>query len=384
MADTWVYQPTATVAPFKGDSQSKTLDLTQLSWRQPPAQATEPAFQGPFTCPFCAAESPAATVPPEPTVDVTLMGEGKLTLTFVDAAAEGDRPAVVRTTDRATLVPFKGGLNREVPASYHLSAASLDQPLAVVVEGMPTTARPQPATLQITGPGYTANFEGLSLPRGETLTMYVVPNTTGPELTFVAQRAMEIPKLSINLTDDTRNYQFDSSTPGAFSLTQRQVAKSSGFDISGLKLPAGKRVGLSTKGDLKRLYFADDDTTTSQYALTVKNRMVIKDRIQLGERQPDFINYTLTYEEEMRARNVQVEAQTQAFFDYDPAFIDPAQRPREELLAAFEQRDFPITIAYEPLAASPGQGGPLRMTPSASGPTGKRVFQGSLQKGVEK
>jgi hypothetical protein len=158
------------------------------------------------------------------------------------------------------------------------------------------------------------------------------------------------------------------------------VAKSSGFEVQGLKLPAGQRVGLATQGDLKRLYFADDDGQDSEYRLTVKNRMVIRDRIQIGETNPDFLNYTLTYEEELQANNLQVDARTQAFFDYDPAFVDPADRPREELIAAFEQRDFPITLIYEPLSAVPDRAGPLGLRPSTESPLGRRVFRASLRK----
>ena len=380
VADTWAYQPTPSAPAFKGDAQSKTLDFTQLSWRQPDTPAT-PGVTGPFTCPFCSAApvstEPTAPEPPLLPVDITLTGEGQMTV-----QPYGVEPAVLAAstaTEQVALVPFKGGLNRDVPASYHLPAESLDQPFQITLQGI-ATAVAKPATLQLTGPGYTANFEGLTLAPDEALTLYVVPNTTGPELTFVTNRATEIPKLSINLSDNTNTYTFDSSTPEGFSLTERQVSRSSGFELDGLKLPAGKRVGLSAKGDLKRLYFADDDLANSQYSLRVNNRMVIRDRIQLGQTNPDFLNYTLTYEEDLRARNIQVDGQTQAFFDYEPAFVDPANKPRQDLLAAFEQRDFPITIAYEPLTASAGEPGPLRILPSGVDPIGKRVFQGALRK----
>ena len=65
---------------------------------------------------------------------------------------------------------------------------------------------------------------------------------------------------------------------------------------------------------------------------------------------------------------------------YDPAFIDPAELPRQQLLEAFEQHNFPITIAYEPLTASPNQLSPLRLLPSGVVPVGERVFQRALSK----
>lgn len=368
IADTWSYQPTVGDPPFQGDAQSKTLDLSHLSWRQPAPKDGPPAQKGPFTCPFCDLD-PTTTAPEEPAIAITLVGEGRLTvLPF------GDETAM--PIEKNALAPFRGGLNRDVPASYKLPVSQLNHPLQVSLEGSPT-ALLQPATLQLTGPGYTADFKGLTLPPGEQLTLFLAPKADGPELTFVAPQSTEIPELAIHLTDRTDSYSFDSSTPEGFAQTTRQVAKSSGFEIKGLKLAAGQQVGMATKGDLKRLYFADDDGQDSRYALTIKNRIVIRDRIQLGERNPDFINYTLTYEEEMRATNLQVEAQTQAFFNYDPAFIDPAERPREELLAAFEQRDFPITIGYEPLSVVAR--GPM-MFEAAAAPIGQRVFQGSLRK----
>ena len=388
-ADTWSYQPTAQGPEFYGDAASKTLDLTQRSWRQPPAEsAITPT--GSFTCPFCGPEPeaiPEAIEQTEPTLEITLVGEGQLMVTsYISTAATAAAPALapsLSAENTVSLVPFKGGLNREVPASYRLPPESLGQPLQVTLTGVAGAAiARRPATLQLTGPGYTANLENLVLSPSQALTLFLVPQATGPELTFVANRATDIPHLSIHLTDETSAYQFDSSTPETeFSLTERRVSKSSGFDLSGLKLPAGRRVALATNSDLKRLYFADDDPAPSQYGLTVKNRMVISDRIQVGECQPDFINYALTYDEDMRA-SVQVEGQRQAFFDYDPAFIDPATLPRQDLLDAFEQRDFPIALAYEPLRASPP--GPLRLVPSGADPIARRVFQGALRKSGEK
>ncbi|MGG6241417.1 hypothetical protein ACQ4N7_22560 [Nodosilinea sp. AN01ver1] len=383
-ADTWTYQPTASGPAFEGDAQSKTLDLTQRSWRQPPAE-TEAATTGPFTCPFC---SPTAEAAPEPIVNITLVGEGVLAVApYVGPQVAGQAgPNSFANLDTVALVPFKGGLNREVPASYRLPTETLGQPLEVTLTGATSTARPQPAALQLTGPGYTATVEDLVLSPSQSLTLFLVANPTGPEITFVANRATEIPRLTISLTDETRAYQFDSSTPETgFSLTDRQVSKSSEFSLSGVRLAAGQRVALAANGELKRLYFADDSLAPSQYSLTVKNRIVIKDRIQLGDRQPDFVNYTLTYDEDMRVNGVQVEGDRQAFFDYNPAFVDPAELPRQPLLDVFEQRDFPITIAYEPLAVSsnqlsPNSRSPLRLVPSGAVPLEERVFQGALRK----
>lgn len=382
VTDSWTYQPTPADPVFKGDAQSKTLDLSHLSWRQPEASDQPPAEKGPFTCPFCQAETTQDAAIPTPdsaAVTITLIGEGQMSvLPFGEDGILADA-IPTETLKQATRVPFRGGLHRQVPASYKLSAEKLNQPLQVTLVGEPTSAQVS-TTLQLTAPGYTADFAGLKLSPEEQLTLFVRPKEDGPELTFVANQTTEIPQLSIHLTDNTSVYEFDSSTPEGFSQTERRVAKSSGFQVQGLKLPAGQRVGVAAKGDLKRLYFADDDGQDSQYQLVAKNRIVIRDRIQLGETNPDFINYTLSYEEELQANSLQVDAQTQAFFDYDPAFLDPADRPREELLAAFEQRDFPITLAYEPLSATADGMGPLKLEPSPDPPIGKRVFSASLRK----
>ena len=378
-ADTWSYQPTSSDPVFKGDALSKTLDLSHLSWRQLGAGNPPAAEQGPFTCPFCDQQLPEAGTEPAdtaPQITVTLIGEGDMTV--IPLAGTTSLSPVI-PSGKETLVPFRGGLYRHVPASYTLPAEYLNQPLQVILAGLPTV-NPQPMALQLTGPGYTADIEGITMATGEPLMLYLDPQATGPELTFVARQATEIPTLSVHLNDDIQAYQFDSSTAEGFAQTERRVAKSSGFEVRGLKLPAGKRVGLAARDDLKRLYFADDDGQDSRYGLTVKNRMVIRDRIQLGHQNPDFIHYTLTYEEELQASDLRVEAQTQAFFDYVPAFIEPGNRPREELIAAFEQRDFPITLAYEPLSATSGAEGPMALRPSSDPPLSQRVFQGALRK----
>jgi hypothetical protein len=418
-ADTWVYEPLGgrvgslrknldSPVPdplvFEGDAESKTLDLTRRSWRQPgnefPTGPQVSPTLGPLTCPFCEVERSPAEGPAEPTLDITLMGEGLLTVTPYSPndgeATRGGapRPLVKQNNpagaDQPTLVPFKGGLGREVPASYHLTSTTLGQPLQVDLTGV-SGAETQPTTLQFTGPGFSANIEGLVLTPDQTVTIYLVAAETGPEMTFVANQNTAIPRLVVNLIDGTTTQEFDASSPRVgFARTERQVSKSSGFTIAGLRLTAGQRVALTVKTDLKRLYFADDDFTLNQYGLTARNRMVVRDRTQIGERQPDFTVYTLTYDEEMTARGIPLAAGTQAFFDYDPAFIDPGTRSADELVTAFAQRNIPVTIAYEPLTPqsvgqlfgeSVGQSlvsGPLALVPSGEAPIDQRVFQGSL------
>lgn len=369
--DTWSYQPTPETPPFQGDSQSKNIDLSQLSWRQV-EKLEDPPYRGPFTCPFCHPDEQQTV--DNSTINITLIGEGELTVTSDDADLWD-----AGMQQQIALVPFKGGLDRNVPASYTLPAEALNKPLKVTLKGN-SVRSPQPTTLQLTGPGYTADFEDIPIDAEELLTMYVVPKETGPELTFVTNRDIEIPKLSIHLTDDRDRYEFDSSTPDYFALTERKVSKSSGFTLQHLQLPAHRRVAMAAKEDIKQLYFADDDPIESHYELDVQNRIVIRDRIQIGERQPDFINYTLTYEEDLTAPDIQVDGGTQAHFDYDPAFVDPANKSRDELLSSFEQRSIPITIAYDPLPATSRKTGPLTFTTTDARPIAMRTFKGALRK----
>ncbi|MEO1299319.1 MAG: hypothetical protein AAFW75_26815 [Cyanobacteria bacterium J06636_16] len=141
---------------------------------------------------------------------------------------------------------------------------------------------------------------------------------------------------------------------------------------------------MALKGETKRLYFAYDDDAESDYDLTVENRIVIRDRVQIGERQPDFANYTLSYEEDMTVNDITVGAREQAYFDYDPTFIDPSDKPRDDLLEGFDQRNLPVAIAYESLALPTDATGPLRLTTDTTAPIDERIFQGSLSKAIPK
>jgi hypothetical protein len=107
LADTWVYDPLSSMAKsleknqvlpvFEGDAESKTLDLTQRSWRHP-NPALPPGSQatlGPLTCPFCDVERSPSD--PPPTLDITLMGEGRMTVTPYNFSADG----AVEPVDRA-------------------------------------------------------------------------------------------------------------------------------------------------------------------------------------------------------------------------------------------------------------------------------------------
>ncbi|MBD0337584.1 MAG: hypothetical protein ICV62_19010, partial [Cyanobacteria bacterium Co-bin13] len=135
-SNSWTYQPTSTEIAYTGNAESQNLDLTKLSWRTPKTPNGQVVAKGPFTCPFCEGESPLSAPegePPAPSapaisllpdpvkptkVEIALIGEGSLTVSTFDAAAGRYTPADTLEAER---VPIKGGLNRNVPASYQMS-----------------------------------------------------------------------------------------------------------------------------------------------------------------------------------------------------------------------------------------------------------------------
>ena len=111
------------------------------------------------------------------------------------------------------LVPFKGGLDRQVPSRYRLTTDPSDPPLKVVIDAK---AEPDQTSLmlQVIGSGYTAELRP-TWPRGEVhnLTLYLAARPTGPELTFVANQDTVIPTLGIYLEDEVTTPPADVSAP---------------------------------------------------------------------------------------------------------------------------------------------------------------------------
>ncbi|MEL7314155.1 MAG: hypothetical protein AAFN08_04285, partial [Cyanobacteria bacterium J06559_3] len=351
-ADTWSYEPAGSPS-YQGDAQSKNLDLTQLSWRRPQASLLEIAdpseflLRGPFTCPFCEAENQGQPL------EVALIGEGQLSIQQLDNGTN----EYISVSSATAQGPFKGGLGREVPASYALSADGSDLPFKITVTG--TTVRAQEdLTLQIIGPGYTASFEKLQLAPQETLTMYVTTGDRGPELTFVAHRDMSIPQLSVYLEDDFTELPAEVTEPEiANNITQTSNTRYSkhvsySFSISDVSLSAGKSVGVGVDRTRQQFYFADSDAASNRYTLNVIGRTK-EEQITETETREEFPNgefevttgterRTRRYEESLRISRVEVDDQMLAYFNYG----DWAQIPTPDETLAEASTTVEVPIVY--------------------------------------
>lgn len=378
--NTWSYAPEGMV-PYSGDSQSQNLDLTRLSWRRP-SETPEPAEMsttGRFVCPFCA-------VGGSQSVEIALAGEGKLGVERFDPLAQ----RYVAVGNDAERVPFKGGLDREVPSSYVIAGDSSDRPLKITLTGTGSTPDPQETVaLQIIGPGYTTGLEAPPLAPGEQLILYAAVTTTGPALTFVAQEPTTIPKLSVHLEDDYTETPAetigeileDDVTRSRSTEYGRHVSYS--FDIGSISLPAGRSAGLYVNRDLQRFYFADNDEAFQRYTLSVtgRTREVQSTKIETQETFPDGTFETTTrtetrtrrYEESLQVSGVDVDNQL-AYFDYG----DWAQIPSDDDFFG-RQASIEVPIAYVPLPAPADTSGLLSLQP-VSGNATTRVYRGNLIK----
>ena len=177
------------------------------------------------------------------------------------------------------LVPFKGGLDRQVPSRYRLTTDPSDPPLKVVIDAK---AEPDQTSLmlQVIGSGYTAELRP-TWPRGEVhnLTLYLAARPTGPELTFVANQDTVIPTLGIYLEDEVTTPPADVSAPEILedNITQEVTTRfrknvSYSMEIGGISLSAGHAVALSVDRDQQRFYFADNAPTLSRYSLNIQSR----------------------------------------------------------------------------------------------------------------
>lgn len=335
-SDRWRYQPEPGVDAFAGDSQSHNLDLTQLSWRLPPLSSDAIAAEGPLTCPFC-------DVPRTQPASIALIGQGILTLYGYD----GNTGDYTREIQQAVTVPFKGGLDRDVPPTYHLSPDPLGKPYKVLVTA--AAAHPETVTLHLNGTGYTAGFENLQLNPGETLEAYVLPKASGPELTLMGNPANPNPQLAVYLDDASDTYTFDSSTADGYSATERTYSHSTRFSLDNANLPANAGMAIAVDTENQRLYFGNSADQLRPFNLSITNQVRLKDRVQVGASRPDFYTYRLTYDEEVDVKEIRVDVGRQAFFDYGQAIaasLNPGTRSRDNL------REELATYIELPLATS--------------------------------
>lgn len=373
-ADTWRYQPVPTAAVFSGSAGSKNLDLTKLSWRQP-HRVGEQVPPGQFTCPFCSAAPSSPALSPEPAavpaagLEISLIGEGRLTLQRQGAETG---PLLPET------VPFKGGLERAVPATYHLPASALDQPLQLTLSG-PNSARSASTMLQISGPGYSASVENLTLGPEERLTLLLLPSRNGPELTLVADQPRPMPTLAIYLEDFTERTRFDLAGD-RYAAIERNYAKSASFQLSGSWLQPGEAAAIAVNLAQRRLYFGGSSAIASTYRLSLKNNLQLKDRMLLTADSEDAIVRTALYEEATTLSNITLAAGHQAYLDYRQNLIEPGQTPYTEfinqLLAADQLTELEISTAALPLATR------FRLNQADTQAAQRRLYRNSVSPSV--
>jgi len=351
-----------------------------LGWRYAGAGSTD-ADQGLFTCPFC-----SATQAPQ-SLDIALIGEGDLAVYRLNSATN----EYVSVQPDSDLVPFKGGLDRQVPSRYRLTTDPSDPPLKVVIDAK---AEPDQTSLmlQVIGSGYTAELRP-TWPRGEVhnLTLYLAARPTGPELTFVANQDTVIPTLGIYLEDEVTTPPADVSAPEILedNITQEVTTRfrknvSYSMEIGGISLSAGHAVALSVDRDQQRFYFADNAPTLSRYSLNIQSRTK-EQQTTLTDIREDFPDGTYTvqtltqsrtfrFQEAMQVKGVELEPQTLAYFDYG----DWAQVPTEA--NAFElSEEVEVPIAYSPAEFTGPTDAPLALVPQLVA-SDTRIYRGNLIK----
>ncbi len=250
---TWNYRtatkPGEPVDEYRGDAKTQTLELTATSLRDPGTY---------FACPFCdetaedshhasiGAQGQKRKVAPEEEVEFALNGEGDILITTAEGKRLGfdfRRNQFVNEISGADVIPFKGGLGKDIPPTYQLPYNERGKPYTVNISGGPLKKEVD-ADLTMTGPGFAVGFEGIRIDPGEIMTMTMRPD--GRQLTFNASQDAETPAIFLAVDPDE---------DGASYL----------FEIEGMKLDAGKTVTVTLDTDKGQLFFKDDDGNEDEY-----------------------------------------------------------------------------------------------------------------------
>lgn len=211
---------------YKGNDKTKNLDLTRLSLRDLKGNAY-------YDCPFCGDDSNSSTG--TQAVDIFLNGQGELSITDLED----------NEIDGVDKVPFKGGLGRDVPPSYHMPSIPSEKPYKITLMG---TKEQEEETLTIVGPGFTVGFKDIKLSQGKELVMYVYPGKDGPKLAFKGSQNTQIPTLFFALHDDSTQTSYE-------------------FEVSDISFSEGNLVQVVADTERKRLYFGDNNQEKNDYTL---------------------------------------------------------------------------------------------------------------------
>ena len=247
--ETWLYEGAATnpnepPSDYKGDANTKTLDLTPMSLRNVK-----------FECPFCNTNEGTRAAANTKTLEFSFSGEGKILIINNEGKKVGfdfDADKEVNEIVGSNATPVKNGLGKDIPPSYELPVPSDNQSFFTVAVSGKSLSRDTDGDLLITGPGFTIGFAGIYLDPSEVL--FIQVRADGKQLSFSSTQEGEAPEMFMALdpkdstTNNTPAYRFDITTASG-------------------TLSADKVV--SYKVDDNFLYVMNEDDSEDSYVLDV-------------------------------------------------------------------------------------------------------------------
>ena len=250
--ETWRYHtaanPNQTANDYVGDANSHSLTVQNIAARELEI----------YGCPFCPESDERASLHHargkktiEDQLSFTMDGEGEYLITDPNGKRIGydfARNAFVNEIPDADIVPYMGGLDKKVPAQYHLPRLrTATRPYNITVGGKGINQEID-ADMEMTGPGFIVGFEGVLIDPGETMTMTISPN--GRELSFTASQDGETPSVFITIATGHKDPSYE-------------------FEIGGIRLAAGKTVTMKLDLEKEKLFFKDNDPDRDPYDVFV-------------------------------------------------------------------------------------------------------------------
>jgi hypothetical protein len=249
--ETWRYhtssEPGQTADDYVGNASTKSLSLQNLNARELEI----------YGCPFCPESNERASLhhasgkkTKEDQVGFTMLGEGEYMITTPNGKRIGYdfvRSRFVNEIPEADVVAYTGGLNKNIPAQYHLPRLQSTKPYTITVAGKGINKEVD-ADIEMTGRGFVVGFEYVLLDPGETMSMTISPN--GRELSFTASQDGETPNVFITIATSRKDPSYH-------------------FEIGGIKLAAGKTVTMKLDLEKQKLYFKDNDSDRDPYDVFV-------------------------------------------------------------------------------------------------------------------
>jgi hypothetical protein len=250
--ESWRYHtaanPSQTASDYVGDASTHSMTLQNLEARELEV----------YGCPFCPDNNDRASrhhasgvkKTQKDQVGFAFTGEGEYLITDPNGKRLGydfAKSRFVNEIPEADVVPYLGGLGKNVPAEYRLPRIASSKPYTITVAGKSISTEVD-ADLDMEGPGFLVGFEGILLDPGETMSMTISPN--GRELSFTASADGETPTVFITVATSHKEPSYD-------------------FEIGGIKLAAGKTVTVKLDLENEKLFFKDNDPDRDPYDVLV-------------------------------------------------------------------------------------------------------------------